>query len=751
MFPLRVQTSPNPTEDTHRRKSISPRTAPNNSKCVLYGEAQNKMEVSCGLENSECFSLRVHQSEIRRSNINRPEDSRRCMDVVYRSNVCVLPRSSLNLSRKTLLYPLQRQSLSLDSVTYGPLPISQNLHRNHCTNHEQTEIIRCRDIFLHRRFLGVVNFDSESSKGYSIDSPRIRKSGIYHQLPKITTSTNSKNTPLGPLYRLNPPSIQHSGGEDHRHYQSSSNISIKELGQKHNHSETHWKADIHNISLFDRKKIRLAPDKRSPYDGRPGFVRLEWPNISFPTDKRSTQNTPQNTSEMQFSLFSQPEADMASRDRCITQRMGSCIPMELREDVQDASVRLWSLDQRGSSFIDNRQFGISSNPKFLGNHSIPMRSTYQGRDKDSANNLRQPKRSLLLVEGRQDPSPSEPILQNLPILSNQLNCSSPSSMDSYSNQHCPRLAVAPTTITQSELAKIQRDSLAPSSNYRYEREFSNYLEWTSQNYPNQAPHEDLIILYLASLDKTAKGAIANQILNIIKHSMKRDPTLYAHIDFKMPLLKMTAQGIMRRNPNLNPKPPRHPLTWTQLSQIAALPFYKTQCRDIALLAIGLYGCLRAAEISSLKRSDLNLLEDGSFTLTFRRLKKPPGTPLTTITIRNTTFLGFNITNHISKYVDSFTSFDSYQSPLFPGYNKKPLSSEGISALLIRCLKKLNSSMSTKHYSSHSIRIGGATFCAARGLSISEIMAFGGWKSDSFILYIRDIERFPSSSTTSTST
>lgn len=70
---------------------------------------------------------------------------------------------------------------------------------------------------------------------------------------------------------------------------------------------------------------------------------------------------------------------------------------------------------------------------------------------------------------------------------------------------------------------------------------------------------------------------------------------------------------------------------------------------------------------------------------------------------------------------------------------------GSPVLLARCFANFTKTLSdalhycnldVERYKSHSFRIGAASWAAAKGMSDAQIRAFGRWKSNAFLRYIR---------------
>ena len=75
-----------------------------------------------------------------------------------------------------------------------------------------------------------------------------------------------------------------------------------------------------------------------------------------------------------------------------------------------------------------------------------------------------------------------------------------------------------------------------------------------------------------------------------------------------------------------------------------------------------------------------------------------------------------------------------QGPLFMHPCGCPVSAGSFTKVLRKCLKKLR--LSTKRYTTHSFRIGGATHAYNQNFTEQQIRTLGRWRSNAFMKYIR---------------
>ena len=89
---------------------------------------------------------------------------------------------------------------------------------------------------------------------------------------------------------------------------------------------------------------------------------------------------------------------------------------------------------------------------------------------------------------------------------------------------------------------------------------------------------------------------------------------------------------------------------------------------------------------------------------------------------------------VSLLLDYLKSRGSAPGQLFCSADLTPVSRSDFSRCLNMALDFCN--LDRSRYKSHSFRIGVASWAAAKGLSDAQIRAFGRWKSNAFLRYIR---------------
>ena len=155
-------------------------------------------------------------------------------------------------------------------------------------------------------------------------------------------------------------------------------------------------------------------------------------------------------------------------------------------------------------------------------------------------------------------------------------------------------------------------------------------------------------------------------------------------------------------------------------------------RDPALVAVGIRCMRRPGELCELKVRHVREYDKGlkiflaksktdqTMEGRWMHVDAVPGSPICPVYL-------------LQRYLKSRGSLHP-DDPLFTGVRGQPMTSSGISSVVKNMCKVAG--LEDK-VSGHSLRIGGATLAVRGGLSMSEICAIGGWKSEAVLRYLRD--------------
>ena len=243
---------------------------------------------------------------------------------------------------------------------------------------------------------------------------------------------------------------------------------------------------------------------------------------------------------------------------------------------------------------------------------------------------------------------------------------------------------------------------------------------------------ETVLAFLAWLDHIGKATQAREHSTAIaRHHLLRalpDPTK----DFRVKqLLRAIHKEVTH---NKVPQWPRDPLPVEALRNYHFHAPDNTDpvlwCRDIALVALGLRTMRRPSELCNLNLDDLKW--DGSrLWLQIKHSK--------TDIFANGKFLPIENTQSPTCPLSLLAAYlrvrptTSHQAPLFLAKNGNRMSPGAISSVVKRIAKH---QQLDGRFSGHSLRIGGATAAMEAGLSLEQIQAIGGWKSQAVHLYLR---------------
>ncbi len=150
----------------------------------------------------------------------------------------------------------------------------------------------------------------------------------------------------------------------------------------------------------------------------------------------------------------------------------------------------------------------------------------------------------------------------------------------------------------------------------------------------------------------------------------------------------------------------------------------------AALLTAFFGFLRSSELLALQHSDVTR-SPGQYSLSICQSKTDPFRQGAVVTIQAS---GDSSLCAVSALDHFLASTPHRQGPLFRFQSGATLNK----ALLNRLIHLMadRSGLSSKHYTSHSFRIGAASTAAAAGIPDWSIQALGRWSNDCYRRYIR---------------
>ncbi len=279
-------------------------------------------------------------------------------------------------------------------------------------------------------------------------------------------------------------------------------------------------------------------------------------------------------------------------------------------------------------------------------------------------------------------------------------------------------------------ATLLKQARAPTTHVRYAKLWKQFEAFAAVQSSQSLPaKEDLVLDYIAWLDLTGVGQSARVALAAIAAAHKDgglpDPTC-SHV------VRNTLNGLERQlAQEKQPKRPREGLPVDALHTWIALQGggCSTWKRDAALVGIGLRTMRRASEIAALQLEDVQFKADGLLWIRIRKSKTDQLAKGLEIPVEAT---GSNWCPHrlLRMYLEER---GSAAGPLFLSNQGKQLSTSAISSIVKRVAALAHL---PGRYSSHSLRIGGATAAMIAGLSLEQIKAIGNWQSEAVMRYLR---------------
>ena len=724
---------------THFTKSPCPRTKTNPLSPLLCLIQQPEFKIGGRSSTTKSLPNRIDQSQIRGLNNGTKSPNPIFIYMVNRFQKSLLPRPSLCIPQQTLLHQFQRTILPIYSTTPRTVNRTENLHKNNKLHLTTPTIQGNKNLHVHRRLNWNIGFLRTSPFRHPIDNTNIHRSRLPHQLRKKRLNSIKIPPPSWPKHQSYKYVLLFTGEENNRSPESRLHTRQKTSITRPNNCKIGRKTNQLTNGLLASKTIRLATDNRP-------LLHIPHLQNSMANKNLSIQShSPRPTST---TFTSKIRIHPPNSRQHQTHLLGSIrqLPLSIRLHHQEnvCTSRLNNITNNCPRRMELQQPThqlIRTSSPFKGNIPHPQTT---GTNSHKLHN-RQPSSTLLPPERRIQPFSPTNLHRNHRPMSLQEPHHQQIFMDSISNEQAPRL---PLTTSQSSeqqeietdprLPNILRESLAPLTySTRYQPEWSNFITYLDSTYGSPLPiiSRNHVLNYFCSLHNTPKAYLAKQIRSALEHMSTinfQDPH-----PFRDELVRLTCESLIR-NAQTPKNPKKDPFTHIHLLKLIESPLqYSTKDRDIAFITISLFALLRPAESKSLKNNSLRILDDDTISLTFKRLKRPPGEPPTTIIIRNIPGLPFSPVNIVKKFLIEHSEriFNFPDHPLFPGLQShKPLSSLNLKIIASKklALKGL--------FSDKSLRIGGACFAAARNLSNCEIMSLGGWTGTSFLKYIRDIPR-----------
>jgi hypothetical protein len=245
-----------------------------------------------------------------------------------------------------------------------------------------------------------------------------------------------------------------------------------------------------------------------------------------------------------------------------------------------------------------------------------------------------------------------------------------------------------------------------------------------------AQAREYVLPYL--VDTAGKVSNIYKVTSVLKYGF----ALSNHELKFSPWEKLVIRGIENTSPEKIPKP-RDPLLPSHITQMFAdskLRQKKYFIRDLCMMALGIRFCLRPKEVAVLPRPQV--LADGTIRFTVIRCKSAAYQSREILVLEQ--IESDTCPNRLTKLW--LAALPPTASHLFPGRTKTfTMSPATVNNIVKRYSAKIDD-LKDKKISGHSLRIAGLVMALRSGLSETEAMAMGHWRSSAWTLYARQTQR-----------
>jgi integrase len=269
--------------------------------------------------------------------------------------------------------------------------------------------------------------------------------------------------------------------------------------------------------------------------------------------------------------------------------------------------------------------------------------------------------------------------------------------------------------------ELMECSLAQGTRIHYQKE----LQWFLAFRDDQVEGEERVRRYITWMEMIGRGGSVPTALAAISRAAvekgQQDVT-------KGKRVQIVAEGIARVVARRKKPLDRDPFPVQALEALQQKEGGSTKTRDMALLALGIRGMRRANELCFLRREDVTIKE-GMMKVHIRRQKNDQLGRGMTLFIERTDSVICPV-KLMELYLQERGDGAGW---LFVTATGRQMSTGAVSSLVKRAAEVAGLE---GHYSSHSLRIGGATAALEGGMSKEQIKAIGGWSGEAVERYMR---------------
>jgi len=246
-----------------------------------------------------------------------------------------------------------------------------------------------------------------------------------------------------------------------------------------------------------------------------------------------------------------------------------------------------------------------------------------------------------------------------------------------------------------------------------------------------------VLDYLVHLVNAGRGGSAGAVLAAVKSehldSGFTDPTQQRNV-------RLAAEGASRIAAEKRGWPKeRAPFPVAALLDHIASPSFSSVSgfRDAALVSVGLRLMLRPGELIKLRLEDVKLEQDGA-KIRLGRTKADQKAERRPLLVEPSESPACPVKLLTSLVQKRKAQGAAAADPLFVGAAGKRLTSSAVTSIVRRMAEAHG--LDPGSVSGHSLRIGGASAAADGGLSMTQIMAAGGWKSGAVQRYLSPVKK-----------
>lgn len=277
--------------------------------------------------------------------------------------------------------------------------------------------------------------------------------------------------------------------------------------------------------------------------------------------------------------------------------------------------------------------------------------------------------------------------------------------------------------------RLAEASMAESTWATYKREWRLFCAFAAaENVPAMPASVELLACYIAWMAEMGRGGM-------VKVAVASIGKIHDLNGQKSPVgdrwLKLVVEGAERMAAKGKRMRQRDPLPVSAVRQFAGSKKGVHHARDLALVTLGMRGMRRASELRNLQLGDI-CIKGNAMDVWIARQKNDQKGRGQRVYIEATG----TSTCPVGSMKEYLKLRGDGEGWLFQQEEGRQLSTGAITSIVRRVAAAAGL---RGCYSSHSLRIGGATAAMAAGMTKEQVKAIGGWTSDAVDRYLRAVE------------